>query len=112
MEREGVKEEGIRIRKEEDDKRKARMKSWLKTKKEKLRTLRREGGGLPEGVPGDRQHPAEISLYQGGQEVLKGETSQGVLWREGELNNVICERAQPRNEFSRGVSDSLIMHSN
>jgi hypothetical protein len=98
MEREGYKDEETRMRKEEDDRRKVKIKSWLKTKKEKIRSMKNEDGGHQDVVLEDRQHQSTLSSILGeGRGIQQGVNNLGVLGREGAVDNAICERSQPNN---------------
>ena len=98
MEREGYKDEETRMRKEEDDRRRVKIKSWLKTKKEKIRSMKNEDGGHQDVVLEDRQHQSTLSSILGeGRGIQQGVNNLGVLGREGAVDNAICERSQPNN---------------
>ena len=98
MEREGYKDEETRMRKEEDDRRRVKIKSWLKTKKEKIRSMKNEDGGHQDLVLEDHQHQSTLSSILGeGRGIQQGVNNLGVLGREGAVDNAICERSQPNN---------------
>ena len=111
MEREGKREEEERKKREEDAKRGARMKKWLRSRKEKLREERSmldkqglgppgpgEGGVSNPDVEKFEECPVTNSLLRGG-ECFKRERGQRVEGEGGvvtETDNVIHERSQPK----------------
>ena len=113
MEREGKKEEEERKVKDEEAKRRAHVKRWLNTKKEKLKIKKSNTQGLGLGGPGgggevplsimrSGQHPlVRIPLRGGATDTsYTGKLDPGSMEGWGEMtnaDNVIHERSQPNN---------------
>ena len=88
MEREGLKEGMEKIRREEEARR-TKIKRWLTTKKQDIRSKRWEGG------PRDQQQQGNTSLFGGVR--TTGGNSHGPVVGEGVVQdeNIIFERSQP-----------------
>ena len=114
MEREGKKEEEERKVKDEEAKRRAHVKRWLNTKKEKLKIKKKSntqglglggpggGGEVPLSIMRSGQHPlVRIPLRGGATDTsYTGKLDPGSMEGWGEMtnaDNVIHERSQPNN---------------
>ena len=119
MDREGEREEKVRKKKAEDTKRRAQVKRWLVSKKEKLKASKMnnsnrlgqnspgEGGDSSSDVRSSTKHPPSVNLCGGGA-IFKWGMHTGVeVGREVVANSayVINERSQPKN-----VSNVIIEH--
>ena len=119
MDREGEREEKERKKKAEDTKRRAQVKRWLVSKKEKLKASKMnnsnrlgqnspgEGGDSSSDVRSSTKHPPSVNLCGGGA-IFKWGMHTGVeVGREVVANSayVINERSQPKN-----VSNVIIEH--
>ena len=125
MDREGKKEEEERKSKEEEAKRRAQVKRWLGSRKEKLKEKRKltnmkrlgqlspgEGGDYIPDVQKSDQHP-EDRILLGGRDCeasITGERGPGGVEGMGVVtDNVIYERSQPKS-FQRQINEQHQEH--
>ena len=125
MDREGKKEEEERKMKEEEAKRRAQVKRWLGSKKEKLKEKRKmtnmqrlgqpspgEGGDYLPDVQKSEQHP-KVRTLLGGRDCEasitreRGPGGEGGMGVVTDSDNVIYERSQPNNSsiFQQQISE-------